>query len=132
MGETEKVNLLFPNIPSGNITEVDELIYVGAWLACDKIGTLLRNLNRNAKPGWEIRLERQVKKLWQQAKVLRKENHTGICKDEKTKTKSNDTPGRDKKKSRQKKRHSKDIATEASNINKTGYSKIKKENSTNK
>ena len=45
------------------------------------------NQNKNTKAGWEIRLEGQVKKLRQQAKVLRKEKHARIHWDEKTKKK---------------------------------------------
>ena len=41
--ETEKVNKLLPYIPSGNITKRK----VGAKLVC----ILLRNSNRNIKPG---------------------------------------------------------------------------------
>ena len=76
-----------PNIPTGNFTELNEEIYAGTKLVCDKIGVPLRNLKRNAKPGWRIFLEGQVKKLQQKAKNQRKEKHTGICRDEKNKIK---------------------------------------------
>ena len=61
---------------------------------CNKIGVSLRNLNRNTKPEWEIRLEGLAKKLRKQAKMLRKKKnktkkkkHSKICWDEETKTK---------------------------------------------
>ena len=47
----------------GNITELNELIYVGAKLARDKTGVPQRNPNRNTKSEWEIRLKGQVKEL---------------------------------------------------------------------
>ena len=74
---------LLPNIPTGNIIELDELIYAGEILFCDKIGVPLKNPNRNTKSGREIRFEGQIKKLRQQGKVLIKEN---IYWDKKTKT----------------------------------------------
>ena len=61
--ETEKVNEFWPNIPTGNITELNELIYAGAKLVCNEVSVPRRNQNRNTKPGWEIRLEEQVKKM---------------------------------------------------------------------
>ena len=38
--EIDMVNILLPSISTGNITEVNELIYVWAKLVCDKIGVL--------------------------------------------------------------------------------------------
>ena len=66
--ETEKVNKLLKYIPTDNITELNELIYAGAKLVSDKIETPQRNSNRNAKLGWEMRIEVQIKKLQQKAK----------------------------------------------------------------
>ena len=48
--ETEKVNKLLTNIPTGNTTELNELIYIRTKLVCDKIDVPLRNVNRNTKP----------------------------------------------------------------------------------
>ena len=62
----EKVNKLLPNIPTNNMTELNELIFAGGKLASDKTGVLLRSPNRNPKPGLEIRLEEQAKNLRQQ------------------------------------------------------------------
>ena len=77
--ETEKVNKILLNIPIGIIPKLNELIYSGMKLVCDRISNPLRNLNWNTKPRWEIRLEGEVKKLWQLEKVLRKEKHKEIC-----------------------------------------------------
>ena len=60
--ENEKINKLLPNIPVCNFTELNKLIYAGAKLVCDKIRVPLSNLFRTTKPGWEIRLEWQVRK----------------------------------------------------------------------
>ena len=84
--ETEKVNILLLIIPTGNINELNKLIYAGMKLVCEKIGVPLGNSNRNTKAGWEIRLEGQVKKFWQ-VRVLRKEKNATTCRDEKIKTK---------------------------------------------
>ena len=81
------MNKLSANISTGNITELDELIYTGTKQLCDKIDVALRNLNKNTKLGWEIRLEGQVKKL-QQVKVLRKEKYANIYWDEKKQNKT--------------------------------------------
>ena len=101
--ENEKINKLLPNIPTDNITELKELRYSGMKLVCDKISVPLRNSNRNTKPGWEIRLEVQVKKF-RQVKMLRREiirEHASKCREEKTKKKagkSNHATWRDKSK----------------------------------
>ena len=112
-----------------NITELNVLIYIGVKLACDKTGVPLRNSNRNGKPGGEIWLEGQVKKLWQ-VKMLRKEKRTRICWDEKIKTaeKSDCATWRDQliKRYWWKKENVKDTKTGSSNTVKTGLSKNNK------
>ena len=45
---------------------LNDPIYTGAKLVCGKIGISQRNTNKNSKPGWEIRLGTQIKKLRQQ------------------------------------------------------------------
>ena len=55
--ETETVNDLLTNIPTNSITELNDLIYVGAKLICEKIGVPLKTTDRKSKPGWELRLE---------------------------------------------------------------------------
>ena len=54
--ETEKVNDLLTNIPTNEITELDDLIYAGAKLVCEKIGVTLKATGRKSKTGWELRL----------------------------------------------------------------------------
>ena len=61
--ETEMVNKLLPNIPTGNITELNELVYAGVKLVSDKISKHLRNLNKNTKPGYKIRLLKVLQKI---------------------------------------------------------------------
>ena len=46
-----------------NVMELNKQIYAGVKLVCEKIGVLLKNTNKNSKPGWEIRLEIQIRKL---------------------------------------------------------------------
>ena len=53
--ETKKINKLLRNIPTDNITELNELIYTKAKLVCNKICVSRRNRNRNTKPAWELR-----------------------------------------------------------------------------
>ena len=59
--ETEKMNNLLTNILTNNITELNDLIYAGAKLV-RKIGVFLKTIDRKSKPGWELRLESQIKK----------------------------------------------------------------------
>ena len=66
----QELKQILTNIQTGKITELTELNYVGQKLVYDRI--------RNPKPGWEIRLEVQVKKLRQQAKLVRKKKHSRI------------------------------------------------------
>ena len=51
-----------------NIIEFDKLIYAGAKQISDKLGIPLKNTTL----GWEMRLEGQIKKLRQQAKLQKK------------------------------------------------------------
>ena len=54
-----------------NITELDVSIYAGVKLVFVKTGVSLKNMNRNSKPRWKIRLETQIRNLCQQAKMVR-------------------------------------------------------------
>ena len=60
--ETNKINHILPYIPTNNITELNELIYAGAKLVCANIGISSKSPKKEQKPGWEIRLESQIKK----------------------------------------------------------------------
>ena len=75
--ETKKISELLKHISKNNITKLNELIYAGAKLICEKIGLPFKNTNRNSKPGWEIRLEMQIRNQRQQAKMT--EGDTGRC-----------------------------------------------------
>ena len=59
--ETNKTNQILPYIPTNNISELNELIYVGAKLVCEKIGIPSKSMKKQSKLGWEIRLETQIK-----------------------------------------------------------------------
>ena len=63
--EAEKVNKVLQYIPMDDMIELNELIYTRTKLVGNKIGILQKNPNRKRKPGREIRLEGQIKKLWQ-------------------------------------------------------------------
>ena len=56
--KTVKVNDLLTNIPT-NITSLNDLIYAGVKLVCEKIEASLKTTDRKSKPGWELRLESQ-------------------------------------------------------------------------
>ena len=58
--ETEKINHI-PHIPTNNITELNELIYAGTKLVCEKIGIPSKSTKKQSKLGWETRLETQIK-----------------------------------------------------------------------
>ena len=73
-----KINQILPYISTNNITELNELIYAGAKLVCEKIGIPSISMKKQSKPGWEIRLETQIKNLRKQAKMV-KQKDPGIC-----------------------------------------------------
>ena len=52
--ETNKINQILPYISMNNITELNELIYAGAKLVCEKIGVPSKSTKKQSKPGWEI------------------------------------------------------------------------------
>ena len=63
--ETEKVNDLLTNDTTG----LNDLIYAGAKLVSQKMGLSLKITDRKSKPGWELRLELQMKRPRQQARI---------------------------------------------------------------
>ena len=67
------------------ITEFNESIYAGVKLGCEKIGIPLKSTNKKSKPGWEIRLEMQIRKLRKQAKMIKQRKNAGTCWDKKEK-----------------------------------------------
>ena len=70
--EKNKINHILPYIPMNNITELIELIYAGAKLVCEKIGIPSKSTKKQSKPGWEIRLETQIKKIRKQTRMIKK------------------------------------------------------------
>ena len=77
--KTNKINQVLPYISTNNITELNELIYVGAKLFCEKIGIPSKSTKKKSKPGSEIRLETQIKNLRKLAKMIKQKNDAGIC-----------------------------------------------------
>ena len=61
--ESEKVNDLLTNIMTNDITELKDLIYAGAKLVCEKMGGAENQTK--LKPGWELRVESQIKRQQQ-------------------------------------------------------------------
>ena len=51
--ENEKINALLTYISMKNIMDLNELIYTGVKLVCEKIGIPLKTTNGYSKPGWE-------------------------------------------------------------------------------
>ena len=87
--ETDNINHILPYIPTNNITELNELIYSGAKLICEKIGIPSKSTEKQSKSGWEIRLETQIKKLRKQVRMIKKRGAgiSGGKKEEPTKKK---------------------------------------------
>ena len=76
--ETSKINHILYYIPTNNITELNELIYAGAKLVCEKIGISSKSTKNQSKPEWEMRRELQIKILRKQAR--KKPNDFGLKK----------------------------------------------------
>ena len=68
--KSESGNDLLTNIPTNNITELNDLINTGAKLVCEKIGVLLKTTDKISKPVLEIRLETLIGKL-RQVEILK-------------------------------------------------------------
>ena len=47
------------------ITDLNELISAGAKLVCEKIRIPSKSTKEKSKPGWEIRLETHIKKIYE-------------------------------------------------------------------
>ena len=76
--ETNKINQILPYISMNNITKLNELIYAGVKLVCEKIDAHTKSTKKQSKQGWEIWLETQMKNLRKQAKIVKQKDH-GIC-----------------------------------------------------
>ena len=77
--ETNKINQILPYISTNNITELNELIYAGAKLVCEKIGIPSIITKKQSKLGWEIRQETQIKKIYENGPKWVKQKDPGIC-----------------------------------------------------
>ena len=64
------MNDLLPNILTNDFTDLDDLIYAGAKLVYEKNRGPLKATDRKSKPRLEHRLESQIKRLRQQARIL--------------------------------------------------------------
>ena len=76
--ETNKINQMLPYKSTNNISELNDLIYTGAKWVCEKIGVPSKSTKKQSKPGWEVRLETQIKNLRKQAKMV-KQKDPRIC-----------------------------------------------------
>ena len=52
-------------ISANNISELNDLIYVGAKLVREKIGVPSKSTKKQSKPEWEVRLETQIKQIYE-------------------------------------------------------------------
>ena len=84
--ETNKENQALIYISTNNVTELKELIYAGAKLVCKKIGIPSKSMKGKSKPGWEFRLQTQIKNLRKQAKIIKQKKDAGIIRNRKKKT----------------------------------------------
>ena len=80
------MNQALTYISTNNITELNELIYAGAKLVCEKIGIPSKNMKEKSKPGWEFRLETHIENLRKQLKVIKQKKNTEINRNRKEKT----------------------------------------------
>ena len=83
--ETEKVNQVLTYLSTNNITELNELIYAGVKLVCEKIGIPSKKHEEKIKTGWEIRQETQIKNLRKLTKMIKQRKDARTCRDKKEK-----------------------------------------------
>ena len=63
--EAKKINQILHYISTNNIIELNELIYTWVKLECEKIFVPSKNMKKQSKPRWEIRLETQIKEIYE-------------------------------------------------------------------
>ena len=73
-------------ISTNNITELNELIYEGARLVCEKTGIPSKITKEKSKPGLEFRLKTQIKNIRKQLKGIKQKKNAGINRKRKEKT----------------------------------------------
>ena len=118
--ETNKMNQVLSYISKNNVTELNELIYARAKLVCEKIGITSKSTKKKSKQGWEIRLEMQIKYLWEQVKIIKQKKDAGICwksREKATREKNSTTRG-NKPKSTGERRKPKKISIKGKTIQK--------------
>ena len=76
--ERNRINQMLLYISTNNVSELNDLIYTGAKLVCEKIGVPSKNTKKQSKPGWEVQLETQIKNLRKHAKMV-KQKDPKIC-----------------------------------------------------
>ena len=84
--ETNKVNQVLTYISTNNLTELNNLIYTGVKLVCEKIGIPSKSTKEKSKPAWEFRLETQIRNLRKQAKMIKQKKDAGISRNRKKTT----------------------------------------------
>ena len=72
-------------ISTNNITELNELIYAGAKLVCEKIGIPTKITKKKSKPGLKNRHETLKINLRKQVKMIKQKKDAPICKNQKEK-----------------------------------------------
>ena len=65
-------------ISTNNITKLNELIYAGAKLVCEKIGIPSKSMKEKSKPGWEFRLGTHIKNQRKRAKMIKERKVAGL------------------------------------------------------
>ena len=89
--ETNKVNQVLTYLSTNNMTELNELIYAGAKIVCEKIGILSKSTKEKSKPGWKFRLETQIKNPRKQAKMIKQKKDAGTIRNRKRKNNTGKT-----------------------------------------
>ena len=52
--ETNRINQMLPYISTNSISELNDLIYAGTRLVCEKIRVPLKSTNKQSKLEWEV------------------------------------------------------------------------------
>ena len=84
--ETNKVIQVLAYVSTNNIIEINELIYARPKLVCEKIGISSKSTKEKSKPGWEFRLETQIKNLRKQTKMIKHKKDARIIRNKNEKT----------------------------------------------
>ena len=80
------MNQVLTYISTNNITKLNELIYAGAKLVCEKIGIPLKSTKEKSKTRMGISTRNSDKKLRKQAKMIKQKKDAGRIRNRKAKT----------------------------------------------